>query len=470
MTFRVRVFILLTAVAALASLALATWGVPVADFPRHWNALAAFGVLGFLSEASYLRLRVGNSETNASVAFIPQLASILLFDTGWVVSIAALSELAVEYGVRKKPARKIVFNVSQLVVSLAAASWLYHLAGGNSALSICAPADAASAACQAGSGFRLAALPIVVAVATYFGLNNAAVTTVVALSDEVPFHHAWQRIAGPSLFYDIFSSALAPLLALLYVHFQLWGILILVLPLFFVRHIYQVNLQLEQVNRDLLVLMVKAIEARDQYTSGHSLRVSRIAGQLARERGLATKVVDQITTAALLHDVGKIHEDFAPLLRKEARLDATEKALMQTHPSRSAELVATISAFQGPIERSVRHHHENYDGSGYPLGLAGDAIPIGARVIMLADTMDAMTTDRPYRKALTYERVVEELQRFAGSQFDPGLVDVAVRSPAIKELVLARLQGHSIEAAPTGLDVFARSNRGLRSDRLAVAR
>lgn len=470
MTFRVRIFILLTAAAALACLALATWGVPVADLPRHWNALAAFGILGFLSEASYLRLRVGNSETNASVAFIPQLASILLFDTGWVISIAALSELAVEYGVRKKPARKIVFNVSQLVVSLAAASWLYHWAGGTSYLSICSPATAGSAACQAGSGFRLAALPIVAAVAAYFGINNAAVTTVVALSDELPFHHAWQRIAGPSLFYDIFSSALAPLLALLYVHFQLWGILILVLPLFFVRHIYQVNLQLEQVNRDLLVLMVKAIEARDQYTSGHSLRVSRIAGQLARERGLATKIVDQITTAALLHDVGKIHEDFAPLLRKEARLDSTEKALMQTHPSRSAELVATISAFQGPIERAVRHHHENYDGSGYPLGLAGDAIPIGARVIMLADTMDAMTTDRPYRKALTYERVVEELQRYAGSQFDPGLVDVAVRSPAIKDLVIARLQGHSIEAVQTGLDVFARSDRGIRSERLAVAR
>ncbi len=228
-------------------------------------------------------------------------------------------------------------------------------------------------------------------------------------------------------------------------------------------------MQLEQVNRDLLELMVKAIEARDQYTSGHSLRVSRIAEQLAKESGLGSKVVEHITTAALLHDVGKIHEDFAPLLRKEAKLDGTEKALMQTHPSRSADLVSTISAFRGPIEQAVRYHHENYDGTGYPHGLAGAAIPIGARVIMLADTMDAMTTDRPYRRALTFERVVEELRRFSGRQFDPQLVEVVVSSAAIKDLVAARLRKEPIGPPPGALEVFARGDRPARAGRLAAA-
>ena len=441
----------------------ATWSITAPDSQRMWNAVAAFAVLGFFAEASYLRLRVGSGETNASVAFIPQLAAILLFDTGWVLSIAALAELGVEYAVRKKPPVKILFNVSQLIVSLYLACWLYHKLGGTSSLSLVGAPEIGV------TEFSLAPVPIVAAVVGYFLLNNVAVASVVALSDQLTFHHAWQRIAGPSLFYDVFSSALAPLLAVLYVHFQLWGILLLVLPLFFVRHIYQVNMQLEQVNRDLLELMVKAIEARDQYTSGHSLRVSRIAGQLARERGLPAKAVDQITTAALLHDVGKIHEDFAPLLRKEAKLDGTEKALMQTHPSRSAELVATISAFRGPIEEAVRHHHENYDGSGYPLGLSGDGIPIGARVIMLADTMDAMTTDRPYRKALSYERVTEELRRYAGRQFDPQLVDVVIGSGAIKALVVARLHGQSIDGPPAGLAVFGRTERPMRPGRVAAA-
>ena len=455
MTLRVKTFVFLTAAAAVFCMLAATWGIPATDSQRMWNAVAAFAVLGFFAEASYLRLRVGSGETNASVAFIPQLASLLLLDTGWVLAIAALAELSVEYAVRKKPPLKIIFNVSQLVVALFLASWLYHRLGGVSTLSL--------------ADFHLTPIPVVAAVVGYFCLNNVAVTSVVALSDQLTFHHAWQRIAGPSLFYDVFSSALAPLLAVLYVHFQLWGMLLLVLPLFFVRHIYQVNMQLEQVNRDLLELMVKAIEARDQYTSGHSLRVSKIAGQLARERGLPAKVVDQTATAALLHDVGKIHEDFAPLLRKEARLDGTEKALMQTHPSRSAELVATISAFRGPVEQAVRHHHENFDGTGYPLGLTGDGIPIGARVIMLADTMDAMTTDRPYRKALSYERVVEELRRYAGKQFDPQLVDVVVHSAAIKALVVARLQGQPKEAPPGALAVFARAERDVRPGRVATA-
>jgi putative nucleotidyltransferase with HDIG domain len=455
MTLRVKTFVFLTAMAALLCMLAAGWTIPATDSQHMWNSVAAFAVLGFFAEASYLRLRVGSGETNASVAFIPQLASILLLDTGWVLSIAALAELSVEYAVRKKPPLKIIFNVSQLVVSLFVASWLYHALGGAPSLSL--------------ADFHLGPVPVVAAVVGYFVLNNLAVTSVVALSDQVTFHHAWQRIAGPSLFYDVFSSALAPLLAFLYVDLGLWGILLLVLPLFFVRHIYQVNMQLEQVNRDLLELMVKAIEARDQYTSGHSLRVSRIAGQLARERNLPAKVVDQITTAALLHDVGKIHEDFAPLLRKEARLDGTERALMQTHPSRSAELVATISAFRGPIEQAVRHHHENFDGSGYPLGLAGDDIPVGARVIMLADTMDAMTTDRPYRKALSFDRVVEELHRYAGQQFDPQLVQVVLGSATIKALVVARLRGQGIEVPSASLAVFARAERALRPGRVAAA-
>jgi hypothetical protein len=452
MTARVRLLVFATTVAALLCVLAVGWTVPPGDHARFWNAVAAFAILEFLSAASYLKLRVGRSEASSSVAFIPYVASLLLFDTGWAVSMAACAELAAEYGVRKKPPIKILFNVAQHVVALSVASWLYHSLGGLSSLTSFVFAPAATAC----------------SIVAYFALNSTSVTAVVALSDEVPFDAAWRRIAGPSLLYDVVSSALGPLLAYMYAEFQLPGIVLLVLPIFFVRHIYQANIQLEQVNRDLLELMVKTIEARDPYTSGHSVRVAHVSGQLARERGLGGRVVEQITTAALLHDVGKIHEDFAPLLRKEAKLDATEKALMQTHPSRSAELVCTISAFHGPIEQAVRHHHENYDGTGYPLGLAGEAIPIGARIIMIADTMDAMTTDRPYRTALSFERVIEELRKLAGRQFDPALVELVVRSASIRAVVAARLAREAVQAPPGGLAVFARAERPMRSSR-AVA-
>jgi len=455
MTGRIRIFVLLVTVAAALCMAGASWSI--SDPLLHWNALAEFAALGFLSEATYLRLRVGRSETNASVAFIPFIASLMLFDTGWAAAIGAAAELGVEYAVRKKPPIKILFNVAQETVSLTLASWVFHWLGGASSLTVFKTT-------------AVTAVSIGAAVVTYFVVNTTAVTAAVAISDRLAFGAAWRRIGGPSLVYDIVSSALGPLLAFLYVQLGFVGIVLLVLPLFFVRHIYQVNMQLEQVNRDLLELMVKAIEARDPYTSGHSLRVSRIASQLAKEVGLGSRLVEQVTTAALLHDVGKIHEDFAPLLRKEAKLDGTEKALMQTHPSRSAELVSTISAFRGPIEEAVRYHHENFDGTGYPHGLSGEDIPVGARVIMLADTMDAMTTDRPYRKALTYERVIEELRRYAGRQFDPMLVEVVVGSTPIKELVAARTRRESAEAAFGGLEIFARGDRATRGSRAAVAR
>jgi putative nucleotidyltransferase with HDIG domain len=195
------------------------------------------------------------------------------------------------------------------------------------------------------------------------------------------------------------------------------------------------NLQVERVNRELLELMVKAIEARDPYTSGHSVRVAEYARSVAREFGLPPKHVDDIATAALLHDVGKIHEDFAPLLRKDGRLTPDERMLMQAHPVRSADLAGTIDAFRGRVQADIRNHHENYDGTGYPDGLAGDAIPIGARIIMIADTVDAMTTDRPYRRALTLAKALEELVKYSGRQFDPSLVELVCRSPSIRRLL-----------------------------------
>jgi HD-GYP domain-containing protein (c-di-GMP phosphodiesterase class II) len=180
--------------------------------------------------------------------------------------------------------------------------------------------------------------------------------------------------------------------------------------------------------------MVKQIEARDPYTSGHSQRVSQYARILAKEAGVPARQVEQIATAALLHDVGKVYEEYASLLQKEGRLTPEEKALLQTHPVRSAELVTTISSLRGPIEKAVRHHHENYDGTGYPDGLAGEAIPLGARIIMAADTLDAMTTDRPYRKALPFDRALEEIRKYSGKQFDPRLADLVNRSTAMRRL------------------------------------
>jgi HD-GYP domain-containing protein (c-di-GMP phosphodiesterase class II) len=169
---------------------------------------------------------------------------------------------------------------------------------------------------------------------------------------------------------------------------------------------------------------------------------------IAIELGLPSAEIELIETAALLHDVGKIHEEFAPLLRKEGRLTAEETALMQTHSMKSAELVGIISKFRGFIQDSVRHHHERWDGEGYPTGLVGKNIPLGSRIILISDTIDAMTTDRPYRKRLPLEVVIAELQKCKGTQFDSDLVEVTVSSVAVRRLIAGTSAGVQQRESP----------------------
>ncbi len=245
--------------------------------------------------------------------------------------------------------------------------------------------------------------------------------------------------------YDLGASFLAVGLAWLYVRFEeavgvgAVGFALALAPILVIRHIYGLYRRLQNSGRELLDLMVKAIEARDPYTSGHSIRVATLAKAIAQETKMSAEEVEQVYTAAVLHDVGKIHEEFAPLLRKESKLTPEETALLQTHAVKSAELVSIISSFHGTVLNAVRNHHERWDGGGYPDGLAGDDIPLGARIIMISDTTDAMTTDRPYRKRLAIEAVITELQKYRGTQFDPKLVDLVINSVAVRR-VMAELQ------------------------------
>jgi putative nucleotidyltransferase with HDIG domain len=406
------------AVAAGGLLLGSSWQLP-SDGAGFLNAIAAFAVLGFLSEVAFLRLPLTNS--TSSVAFIPYLASVILFGPSWAMVLAGGTFLVSDAAVRKKPLIKIVHNTSKEILAVGLAGTLYVYLGGE----------------PSASHFTLAVLPFTAAVSVYFFVNIGAPAIAIALSSRIRFSESWRRLVGGSLLFDFMASPLALLLAFLYVEAQLAGVIVVTVPLFLIRHVYSVNLQIEQVNRDLLELMVKAIEARDPYTSGHSLRVSRIAGAVARGLALPSKLVGQIETAALLHDVGKIHQEYAFILRKADSLTDQERALIRTHPIRSFELVRTISGFRNGVDLAVRHHHENFDGSGYPDGLSGKAIPVGARIIMVADTADAMTTDRPYRDAMSFEEVVAELQRYAGKQFDPEIVSVFSASNEVKTLVSA---------------------------------
>ena len=173
--------------------------------------------------------------------------------------------------------------------------------------------------------------------------------------------------------------------------------------------------------------LAEAVDAKDAYTRGHSERVGVYASKLGRELGLPRELIERIYISGLLHDVGKIGVRDA-IITKPDRLTPEEYEEIKRHPEIGARILQPV-AFLADVVPCVRHHHEWYDGSsqGYPARLVGDQIPLPSRIILVSDTVAAVTSDRPYRRGLALERVVAELYRFSGTQFDPNCVEAMLR-------------------------------------------
>ena len=185
------------------------------------------------------------------------------------------------------------------------------------------------------------------------------------------------------------------------------------------------NEQIQRITLQTVSTVAHALDARDGYTQGHSNRVSVYAVALARELGLSAEEVENIRNVALLHDIGKIGIPDS-VLNKPGKLTDDEYAMMKQHPAVGGEILKEIDTIPG-IEIGARYHHERYGGGGYPEGLQGENIPYIARIIAVADAYDAMTSNRVYRKHLSDEDVISELERCSGTQFDPYIAQVAVR-------------------------------------------
>ncbi len=191
--------------------------------------------------------------------------------------------------------------------------------------------------------------------------------------------------------------------------------------------------------RDAIEALAVALLERDRYTGEHSDSVVDMAGAVARHLGLAVEEIDRVRAAALLHDIGKVGIPDA-VLHKAGTLDADEWELMREHPAIGERILRVVPGL-GQIARIVRHEHERWDGTGYPDGLAGREIPMGSRIILACDAYHAMTSDRPYRLAMSHAHAVEELAVRAGAQFDPE--------------VTAALIGHLYGRRQSGLGVCA---------------
>jgi putative nucleotidyltransferase with HDIG domain len=416
----IKYYVGLTAILAIGAVLVQDWSV-FAGFTR--TDLIGFSVLltlGLLAESHTLPITLGRrSGSTSSIIFVPLLASILLFGATPTVLLMGLTGFVGEFFVRKKELLRAVFNTSQYIFATAVAGFAFSLWG--------IPLAPEGISFKEVLGPQISAFLFFWLVFVF--LNNSAVAIAVALSEGTKVRRVWWKIVGrtgTNLFYDILVSPIAVAVALLYQELNWIGLLVIVFPLLFIRHAYSTIVDLQQANRDLLTALVKAIETRDPYTSGHSLRVASLAVRIAESMGLSLKKQREVETAALLHDIGKIESTYTEILSKPSGLTMKEREVIESHVLKGVAVLEQLSSFSGEIVAAVRGHHERVDGRGYPDGLKGDQIPLAARIIKVCDAVDAMLSDRSYRKALSLDQVREQLVIYSGTQFDLGVVKAAI--------------------------------------------
>jgi len=380
------------------------------DFAR---AALTFGLISVLAQLLSYRT---SRESSGNLSFIPVLATAAIAPN-WVTAVGVCACALSSQVLAKKTYVKTVFNAGQETLAVALAILAYRSLGG-------LPLHAIG---ESGS------LSLIALFLVFFTTNSICVSGALGIVGDRSAWLIWKENTLKALPYDFLSLPVILFFVWTYTQYGTVGAFVFAVPLLGLRQLYKVTGQLEQTNKELLELMVAAIEARDPYTSGHSRRVADKARIIAHAVGMRDRETERVVAAALLHDVGKIHEVFGPILSKPGRLTPEEQVIMRTHPIKSAELAGKVTELRDVVPL-IRHHHENWDGTGYPDGLRGDTIPLGSRIIMFADTIDAMTTDRPYRAALDGPSVRKELLRFRGTQFDPSICDMLLRSPEYSKL------------------------------------
>ena len=379
------------------------------DIPAGYLvAVVCFFIFGLMASSMSYR---PSANTTGSIAFLPIHAGLVLVPH-WLGVLGVTGSVLVAELISRRAPIKVVFNTAACLFASSVVVISYRFLGGVSLLTL--------------SEFTF--VPYLAAIVLFFATNSLTTSGIVALQEEKNPWRLWLKRLRFTFVYDLLSTPFVFVFAYIYVHFGPVGAAIFMIPLLGARELYKKNWQLEKTNQELLELMVAAIEARDPYTSGHSRRVANMARVISRAMSLRDREIERIVVAALLHDVGKIHEVFGPILSKPGKLTAEESAIMRTHPIKSEDLARNVSSLKDVLPL-IRHHHENWDGSGYPDGLFGATIPLGSRIIMFADTVDAMTTDRPYRAALGETAVRKELEKYRGKQFDPKIYDTLVASP-----------------------------------------
>jgi putative nucleotidyltransferase with HDIG domain len=376
--------------------------------------------------------------SSISVAFAVQIAAYVLFGTPLALWATVVVVAVNAYTPKPKPARKVLFNFGGMMLSTYLAASTYQLVGGTVPPGAIVPTM----------------LAVAVSAAVYFAANSVLTAAVITLTSTARFVDVWVQNFGWMPVNYLATAVNGVALALAYQSIGLIGVIVFVLPLGIAWYSFKLYMmksaQLREQNRELVTMndslqrtserveashvsviaaLLGSLAAKERSTPGHSAATMQHALAVAKSLGLGPDELAAMNLGALFHDIGKIGIPEHILLKPSALTDE-EWTEMKTHPVIGANLLGEVPNLER-IRPIVLAHHERYDGSGYPNGLAGDEIPLAAQIISVADTYEAITSTRPYRPAVGHDEAVAELRRVAGSQLNSIVVEAFIRQVEI---------------------------------------
>ena len=402
-------------------------------------------VLSSLTSAFKVYLPLAKGGSTMSVSYAIDFTSLILLGphlTMFVGVVSAWSQCTFRIE-EKNPAYRTLFSMACLAVTVQAAGFAYLSLGG-------VPGTLAANAAQV-------ARPLIGAATTYFVCNTLLIAIAIGLSTREPLLRVWHQNflwSAPSYFV---GAGVALGAAWAFIHSGIWIALLLAAPLYLTYYTYKVYLgridderrhvaEMADLHLATIEALALAIDAKDQTTQAHIRRVQVYAAGLASALGMPESEIQGVKTAALLHDIGKLAVP-EHILSKPGPLTQEEFHKIRVHPQVGAEIISAVP-FPYPVAPLILSHHERWDGKGYPAGLKGDDIPLGARILSVVDHFDAMTSDRPYHKAMSSDAALALLNQEKGKALDPTVLETFVRM--LPDLTR---QVHKLEDAPRRLTV-----------------
>jgi len=387
-------------VTTTGSLLLVSWWPALRQ--HAWEQVAFFSLLALAAEA--MPVTLPRRDGTVSVSFAVFFATIIVLGPEAAAWVAAIGSIRVKDLRGQTPIDMVLFNRG-MVALVAGLSGLAYRAAGGTVGAVSALSDV---------------VPLALCAVVYALTNVTFVVFFLALRQKMSIWGVWALNLKWLLPNYLALAPIGSLLASSYLRSGPVGIGLFFLPLLMARYSFQRFIDMRRMYLDTVRALTTALEAKDPYTKGHSERVAQLSVKLGRKMNLPEDQVELLEYVGLLHDIGKIGVRDS-VLKKPGIFASEEYAEMQRHPVIGGQIIRDIRLL-GKAASWVRYHHERWDGAGFPDGLAGEEIPLGARIIAVCDAFDAITSERPYKRAFSIAEARREVVKGSGTQFDPAVV------------------------------------------------